>query len=100
MKLVSHLLGRVAVRPRKAEREASRFPKRGRSGALLLGLAAAAALAVPASASASTDASPVVGHVYINDNTAGTNGIARRRLTPSSLTFWRALPTTREWHRC
>jgi 6-phosphogluconolactonase len=29
----------------------------------------------PASASASTDASPVVGHVYVNDNTAGTNTI-------------------------
>jgi hypothetical protein len=38
---------------------------------LILGLAAAAAVAVPASASASTGASPVVGHVYVNDNTAG-----------------------------
>jgi hypothetical protein len=46
-----------------------------RSGALLLGLAAAAAVAAPASASASTGASPVVGHVYVNDNTAGTNTI-------------------------
>ena len=34
-----------------------------------LDLAAAAAVAVPASASASADASPVVGHVYVNDNT-------------------------------
>jgi hypothetical protein len=42
---------------------------------LLLGLAAAAAAAAPASASASTGASPVVGHVYVNDNTAGTNTI-------------------------
>jgi 6-phosphogluconolactonase (cycloisomerase 2 family) len=45
---------------------------------LLLGLAAAAAaaaVAVPASASASADSSPVVGHVYVNDNTAGTNTI-------------------------
>jgi hypothetical protein len=33
------------------------------------------AVAVPASASASTDASPVVGHLYVNDNTAGTNTI-------------------------
>jgi 6-phosphogluconolactonase len=40
---------------------------------LVLGLAAAAAIAVPASASA--DASPVVGHVYVNDNTKGTNTI-------------------------
>jgi 6-phosphogluconolactonase len=46
--------------------------------ALVLGLttaAAAAAVAVPASASASADTSPVVGHVYVNDNTAGTNTI-------------------------
>jgi len=48
---------------------------RGRSGALALGIAAAAAVAVPASASASTDASPVAGHVYVNDNTKGTNTI-------------------------
>jgi 6-phosphogluconolactonase len=45
------------------------------SGALALGLAVAAAVAVPASASASTDTSPVVGHVYVNDNTKGTNTI-------------------------
>ena len=45
------------------------------SGALALGLAVAAAVAVPVSASASTDASPVVGHVYVNDNTKGTNTI-------------------------
>jgi 6-phosphogluconolactonase (cycloisomerase 2 family) len=43
---------------------------------MLLGLTAAAALAaVPASASASAHESPVVGHVYVNDNTAGTNTI-------------------------
>jgi 6-phosphogluconolactonase len=41
----------------------------------VLGLAAAAAIAVPASASASVDASPVVGHVYVNDNTKGANTI-------------------------
>ena len=41
----------------------------------MLGLAAAGAVAVPASASASTDASPVAGHVYVNDNTSGTNTI-------------------------
>ena len=52
-----------------------RFLTRGRSAALALGIAAAAAAAVPASASASTDASPVAGHVYVNDNTKGTNTI-------------------------
>src|SRR5712691_416267 len=55
-----------------------RFLIRRRPGLVLLGLATAAAaamVAVPASASASTDASPVVGHVYVNDNTAGTNTI-------------------------
>jgi hypothetical protein len=41
----------------------------------VLGIAAAAAVAVPASASASAGASPVVGHVYVNDNTKGTNTI-------------------------
>jgi len=45
------------------------------SGALLLGLAAATAVAAPASASASTGGSPATGHVYVNDNTAGTNTI-------------------------
>jgi 6-phosphogluconolactonase len=57
--------------------KAGRFLARGRAGALILGLAAAAALAVPAAASAttSTDWSPVVGHVYVNDNTTGTNTI-------------------------
>jgi len=45
------------------------------SGALLLGLAAATAVAAPASASASAGGSPVTGHVYVNDNTAGTNTI-------------------------
>ena len=49
---------------------------RGRASALMiLGLAAAAAVTVPVSASASTDWSPVVGHVYANDNTTGTNTI-------------------------
>jgi len=41
----------------------------------MLGIAAAVAVAVPASASASTGASPVTGHVYVNDNTKGTNTI-------------------------
>jgi 6-phosphogluconolactonase len=55
-----------------------RFAIRRRPAPVLLGLAAAAAAAtavLPASASASTQASPVVGHVYVNDNTAGANTI-------------------------
>ena len=54
-----------------------RFLTRRRSGPVLLSLAAvtAAVVAGPASASASTQASPVAGHVYVNDNTAGTNTI-------------------------
>src|ERR1051326_1333205 len=48
---------------------------RCRPGALALGLAAAAAVAVPASAAASSDTSPVVGHVYVNDNTTPVNTI-------------------------
>ena len=41
----------------------------------LAAVAAAAAAAMPATASASVHASPVTGHVYVNDNTAGTNTI-------------------------
>jgi 6-phosphogluconolactonase len=58
-----------------------RFLTRWRPGPVMLGLmaAAAAVAAVPASASASasasTDTSQVVGHVYVDDNTAGTNTI-------------------------
>jgi 6-phosphogluconolactonase (cycloisomerase 2 family) len=52
-----------------------RFLTRSRPGQVLLGLAAAAAAAVAVPASASAAASPVVGHVYVNDNTAGTNTI-------------------------
>jgi 6-phosphogluconolactonase (cycloisomerase 2 family) len=52
-----------------------RFLTRRSSGPILLSLTAAAAVAVPVSASASTQASSVVGHVYVNDNTAGTNTI-------------------------
>ena len=76
MKFVSHRRGRIAVRAKDAGREVRHVLQRGRAGALILGLAAAAAVAVPASASASTGTSPVVGHVYVNDNTAGTNTIA------------------------
>jgi 6-phosphogluconolactonase len=49
--------------------------KRRRAGSLLLGLATAGAIAVPASASASAPVSPVVGHVYVNDNTTGVNTV-------------------------
>ncbi|MBV9094039.1 MAG: beta-propeller fold lactonase family protein [Streptosporangiaceae bacterium] len=75
MKSVSHRLERTAVRAQDAGRGARHILKRGRPGALILGLAAAAAVAVPAAASASADTSPVVGHVYVNDNTTGTNTI-------------------------
>src|SRR5262245_59737309 len=46
--------------------------------AILAGLLAAATAAIPATASAATSAatSPVIGHVYLNDITAGTNTIA------------------------
>ena len=75
MKFVSHRRGRMAVPAEIATRQAMRLLNRGGLGALVLGLAAAAAVAVPASASASTDPSPVVGHVYVNDNTKPANTI-------------------------
>jgi 6-phosphogluconolactonase len=74
MKIASHRRRLTAVRANNARGEVMRFPTRWSPGPILLGLAAAA-VAVPASASASADASPVVGHVYVNDNTAGTNTI-------------------------
>ena len=81
MKFVSHRRSGTAAHAKDAKREDLHVLRRGKSGAVILGLAAAAAVAVPASASASTgahraDASPVAGHVYVNDNTAGTNTIA------------------------
>jgi 6-phosphogluconolactonase len=80
------------VRAQHAQPEATRWLARGRSCALALGVAAAAAVAVPASASASASAgaSAVVGHVYVNDNTTGTNTIgafdrhANGSLTPEA----------------
>jgi len=77
MKVVSPRRARTAVRAQHAQSEAGRWLTRGRSCALALGVAAAAAVAVPASASASATAgaSAVVGHVYVNDNTTGTNTI-------------------------
>ena len=53
-----------------------RFQARKRLGTILLAIAAAAATAgVPAAASAAAQPSPVVGQVYVNDNTTGTNTI-------------------------
>ena len=53
-----------------------RFVTRRRLEAALLATAAVAASAgVPAAASAAAQAAPVVGHVYVNDNTVGTNTI-------------------------
>ena len=77
MKLVSHRRGRTAVPASIATRQATYHLNRGRSGALALGLAAAAAVAIPASASAAAPdgQSPVVGHVYVNDNTKPANTI-------------------------
>ncbi len=75
MKFVSPHRARTAVHATHAPRETLRFLARGRAGALVLGIVAVAAVAVPASASASTDGSPVVGHVYVNDNTKGANTI-------------------------
>src|SRR6266568_4869308 len=72
----THPGGPVGVKD--AEGEAMRFLTCRRLGPAVLGSVAAApavAAAVPASASASPQASPVVGHVYVNDNTAGTNTI-------------------------
>jgi 6-phosphogluconolactonase len=49
---------------------------RGRASLVIAAAAAAAAaVAIPAAAAASTGSSPVAGHVYVNDNTAGTNTI-------------------------
>jgi 6-phosphogluconolactonase len=79
MKFVSHRRSRMAVSAH-ANPEVRHILKRGRSGALILGLAATAAVGAPAAASASTGASttgasPVIGHVYVDDNTVGTNTI-------------------------
>ena len=52
-----------------------RFLTRWRPGPVILGLVAAAAAVAAVPASASADTSQVVGHVYVDDNTAGTNTI-------------------------
>jgi 6-phosphogluconolactonase len=74
MRIASHQW-LMPLRAKKATVRGRFLLTRGRLGPALLGLAlAAAATAVPASA-ASAQPSPVVGHVYVNDNTAGTNTI-------------------------
>ena len=77
MKFASRRRGRTAVRAVTATREAPRFLNRGRSGALVLGLAAAAALRGPRLRLrlGVECPSPVVGHVYVNDNTKSANTI-------------------------
>ncbi len=75
MKFMSRRRERAAARARQVKPGARHVLARGASGALILGVAAAAAVAAPAAASASVGYSPVVGHVYVNDNTAGTNTI-------------------------
>jgi 6-phosphogluconolactonase (cycloisomerase 2 family) len=67
---------------------ALRRPARALAGLAAAVTVAAAAVAAPAaSASASAQASPVVGHVYVNDNTAGVNTIgAFNRHANGSLT--------------
>jgi 6-phosphogluconolactonase len=52
-----------------------RFKLRARAGIALLAAAAAAPAALPASSSAAVPHSTVVGHVYVDDNTTGTNTI-------------------------
>jgi 6-phosphogluconolactonase len=52
-----------------------RFHPRTRAGIALLAATAAALAALAAPAAAAPHASPVVGHVYVDDNTAATNTI-------------------------
>jgi 6-phosphogluconolactonase len=64
-----------------------RLLKRTCLSTVLLGSIGAAAAVVPAVASAAPAASPVVGHVYVNDDTTGTNTIgAFNRHADGSLT--------------
>jgi 6-phosphogluconolactonase len=74
MKFVSRRRELAAVRAQDVKPEARHVLTRGRSGALILGLAAPAAASASTGAS-TTGASPVVGHVYVDDNAAGTNTI-------------------------
>jgi 6-phosphogluconolactonase len=67
----------MKITSRRSRLTGTRILTRHRPVPILLSLAAgvAAAVAVPVSASASAQASPIVGHVYVNDNTVGTNTI-------------------------
>jgi 6-phosphogluconolactonase len=69
---------RTAVRAEHETAKGWRFRPGSRWVPAALGVAAVLAgwLAVPVSASASARTSPVVGHVYVNDNTAGANTVA------------------------
>src|ERR1700735_5277672 len=58
MRIITRLLGRTVLGP------------------LVLGLAALGAFAVPGSALASTKSTNVIGHVYLDGNTAGANTVA------------------------
>lgn len=72
-----------------------RLHPRTRAGIVLLAATAAAPAALPAPASAAPQGSPVVGHVYVDDNTAGTNTVgAFARHADGSLTPERGSPFT------
>jgi 6-phosphogluconolactonase len=78
MNIASGQWWRTAVRAEHEGARRRRLLPGGRRVRVALGLAAVLAgwLAVPVSASASARTSPVVGQVYVNDNTAGTNTVA------------------------
>jgi 6-phosphogluconolactonase len=77
MNIASGQEWRTAVRAEHEAAKGWRFRPGSRWVPAALGVVAVLAgwLAVPVSASASARTSPVVGHVYVNDNTAGTNTI-------------------------
>src|SRR4051812_32581485 len=89
-----HAQGRLLASPScqiqlgEVMRISSDMPARRLLSSLLVAFAGLAATILPASAAAS--GSPVVGHAYVNDNTAGTNTIAvldrhaDGRLTPAA----------------
>lgn len=92
MKIASRRRWRAAVRAGQQASGGGRFRALRKPVPMVFGLAVVAAvwLAVPVSASASAHGSAVVGHVYVNDNTAGRNTIgafdrhADGALTPES----------------
>ena len=77
MKIATRQRWQTAVRAGQKRAGGRRFMVGRRPVPVVLGLAVVAAswLAIPVSASASAQGSPVVGHVYVNDNTAGRNTI-------------------------